>query len=188
MLDLIDDGTLDTVFRCPDCGAVERFDSLSEFRDESGALSDEGVEYATELHADDCEPLRLIVGAQGFIYRGDDTDADVERLRALLDADGDVTATLDEASDILGGFGVEYVGVPGSRELAYVNNGDTYNATLGWDGSAYVVTSWGDWFEKAERAHEEESGERRCMYCGEWGEPESLTSGEFDCPHCGNEV
>lgn len=54
-LTLCDDGTMDTVFSCDECGEEIRYSDLSEYRDESGALSDEGVAYAEEEHADECQ-------------------------------------------------------------------------------------------------------------------------------------
>lgn len=132
-----------------------------------------------------------IVGARGFCYKGADAYADAVRLFDLTRGEGDVDDVLAEASDILGAFGVEHVAGPGdSGALEYVNAGDTYTATLGHDGARYVVTSWGDFFEGAEAEHEEETGERRCHYCGEWGEPEHVDPDVADsgdlCGSCGN--
>lgn len=57
-LTLGDDGTMDTVFSCDDCGEEIRYSDMSEYRDESGTLSDEGLAFAEEEHADDCPENR----------------------------------------------------------------------------------------------------------------------------------
>lgn len=132
-----------------------------------------------------------IVGARDFCYKGSDRYADAVRLFDLTRGEGEVDDVLAEASDILGAFGVEHVAGPGDTgALEYVNAGETYADTLAHDGARYVVTSWGAFFEGAEEEHAEESGERRCPYCGEWGEPEHVDPNVADsgdlCPHCGN--
>ena len=55
---LIDDGTLDTVFRCEDCGQEVRYSSEVFERDETGALIDGpgAARLAEEDHADECDP------------------------------------------------------------------------------------------------------------------------------------
>ena len=56
--------------------------------------------------------------------------------------------------------------------LHYVNTCDTYRATLCHvAGRGYFVSSWGDEYEGADRAHEVETGERRCAYCSAWADP-----------------
>lgn len=119
--------------------------------------------------------------------KGSDPYADAVYLFDLTRGESKVYDVLAEASDVLGGFGVEHVEGPGdSGALDYVNMGDTYDATLGHDGVRYVVTSWGDFFEGAEDKYAEETGERRCPNCGEWGEPEHVNPDSDDlCPHCG---
>lgn len=82
---------------------------------------------------------------------------------------------LAACSPIIDGFGVESVRLADGAELLYVNKGDTYDATLCHvEGRGYFVSSWGDEYEAADRAREEDSDERRCAYCSEWtdvGEP-----------------
>ncbi len=68
-------------------------------------------------------------------------------------------------------FGIEYLSLPTGTEVAYVNTGDTYDATLLHVDGEWVVSSWGDVYEAAEAERTEETGEVRCGYCGEWSEP-----------------
>jgi hypothetical protein len=76
----------------------------------------------------------------------------------------------------LGASGVEHCpappGGPHDGGFDYVNLGDTYRTTvlLETDGETFSVGSWGGYYESLEEAHEEESGETRCAYCGEWSE------------------
>lgn len=48
---LLDDGTLDTVFKCHDCGATLRFQSECIDRDPEGMVTLEGYAYAQDVHA-----------------------------------------------------------------------------------------------------------------------------------------
>lgn len=68
-------------------------------------------------------------------------------------------------------FGMEYLSLPTGNEVAYVNTGDTYNATLLHVDGEWIYSSWGDVYEAAEAERTEETGEVRCGYCGEWSEP-----------------
>ena len=68
-------------------------------------------------------------------------------------------------------FGIEYLSLPTGGEVAYVNTGDTYNATLLHVDGEWIYSSWGDVYEAAEAARCEDTGEVRCGYCGEWSEP-----------------
>lgn len=68
-------------------------------------------------------------------------------------------------------FGIEYLTLPTGGEVAYVNTGDTYNATLLHVDGEWIYSSWGDVYEAAEAERTEETGETRCGYCGEWSEP-----------------
>ena len=77
--------------------------------------------------------------------------------------------TLARCSDLIDGHGVESVSLATGDELAYVNKGDTYDATLCYtEERGYFVSSWGDVAEESERKHEEDTGERRCCHCSEW--------------------
>lgn len=51
MMDLLDDGTMDTVFRCRECGQVVRFSEVD--RDASGTVSPEAFADALEAHLSD---------------------------------------------------------------------------------------------------------------------------------------
>ena len=128
--------------------------------------------------------IKTIVGAEGFIYRGEDTEADVARLEKLIESSTDPIETLEAASKLLGGFGVEDVAVaPGWKELAYVNAGDTYTLTLAHDGDQFLVISWGDWYDNQEEAYQEATGEQRCPYCGEWSAVSRDGETFEDCGH-----
>jgi len=84
-------------------------------------------------------------------------------------------------------FGIEYVSCA-ERELAYVNTGDTYRCTVAKEGRGGVfVTSWGDWYEGAEREHCEENDLISCGYCGEFT-PVAAQWDETVCEHCGRNV
>ena len=66
-------------------------------------------------------------------------------------------------------FGIEYLSLPTGNEVAYVNAGDTYNATLLRVDGEWIYSCWGDVYEAAEQEHTED-GNARCCYCGEWSE------------------
>jgi hypothetical protein len=67
-------------------------------------------------------------------------------------------------------FGIEYLSLPTGNEVAYVNTGDTYNATLLRVGGEWIYSSWGDVYEASEQEHTENTGETRCPWCGTWAE------------------
>lgn len=76
----------------------------------------------------------------------------------------------------IGTFGVECVAIA-DRSAEYLNTGDTYSLTILREDnsdsfrestSAFEVTTWGDWYESAEREHEEDTDTIRCGYCGEF--------------------
>lgn len=52
---LLDDGTLDTVLLCPDCGEELRYSEAD--RDESGIVAESWIEEQTEEHEAECDPL-----------------------------------------------------------------------------------------------------------------------------------
>lgn len=94
------------------------------------------------------------------------SDADAKELvRKLRDAEGDpdsVDAALEDANEVLGGYGVEAVPCETcptdsyyqDKIALYVNMGDTYSATIVYDTveEEFFVGSWGDFYE----AHEAE--------------------------------
>lgn len=67
----------------------------------------------------------------------------------------EVELLMAAANQVAGTYGVE--AIFGSRvswpDLEYLNTGDTYTLTLAYDRirERFVVTSWGDWIEAAER-------------------------------------
>ena len=82
-------------------------------------------------------------------------------------------------------FGVESVTVDpqnleNSPGLLYLNSGDSYGATIGYDveTETFLLTSWADWLESAEIEYAQESGLTRDDYSGEWCETET----EFPLP------
>jgi hypothetical protein len=96
--------------------------------------------------------------------------AEARELReVMLNARGDQGAqdALHEANRILDGHGVEVVAGPHFRRgfwadavLAYVNMGDTYKATIGFEPDAgytgrFVILpgGWGSWLEWYEQKH-----------------------------------
>jgi len=89
---------------------------------------------------------------------------------------------LERCAEWIDGHGVESLALADGSECLYVNVGDTYRATLCYvPGRGVFVSSWGDVYEESDRAHEGETGERRCAYCSEWSEP-----GE-PCGSCGRD-
>src|SRR5262245_61336987 len=89
---------------------------------------------------------------------------------------------LERCAEWIDGHGVECLTLADGSELLYVNVGDTYRATLCYvPGRGVFVSSWGDVYEAADRAREQDSGERRCTYCSEWAE-----TGE-PCGACGRD-
>lgn len=86
-------------------------------------------------------------------------------MREADERSDDIRGTLELISDLAGYHGVENVGPENTpRGLMYVNTGETYDATVGYDEerNEFVLTSWGDWIEavEAELAEEEEEEER----------------------------
>lgn len=53
---LIDDGTMDTVFECSDCGRELRYSFEGIERTEDGDLAEGELERVSEEHAEECEP------------------------------------------------------------------------------------------------------------------------------------
>lgn len=99
-------------------------------------------------------------------------------------------ATIEAAAAVIGdaGFGIEHVTACG-KELAYVNTGDTYSATVcSEDGGPLFVDSWGDWFEQTEAEYCEENAVVRCGYCGEFAELDADVPWYETLCGCGNLV
>ncbi len=76
---------------------------------------------------------------------------------------------LHAADALLGNLGVEGFELPTGDFLTYSNAGDSYAATVVLRDGQFHVSSWADELERFEREHEEETGEERCGYCGEYG-------------------
>jgi len=113
---------------------------------------------------------------------------------------------LEAANDLLGGFGVESVCFgPTGKVLEYVNLGETYLDTVAlsvpesgnrWTtaiahGPAgteceFLITSWGNWYEAAEVAYTEETGNVCCGYCGEYTPIVNNDWHSTICEVCGN--
>jgi hypothetical protein len=112
----------------------------------------------------------------------DPDDAYANVCRILADHRASPDYALELCSPWLDGFGVESLTLADGSECLYVNVGDTYRATLCYvPGRGVFVSSWGDVYEESDRAHEEQSGERRCVYCSEWCEPGA------PCGSCGRD-
>ena len=95
-----------------------------------------------------------------------------------------VRATLEDAAERVDSFGVEYI-VRNNRRLAYLNRGDTYDATIMQEESGPLfVGSWGDWLESVDEEHQEESGEITCGYCGEYTPADTDEWRDTVCEHC----
>lgn len=114
----------------------------------------------------------------------------------------DPCEAFDKADELLDHFGREHCTLEGTDDdsaaacMEYLNQGDTYALTLVLtddyvNGIALLATSWGDWYEEAERQYCEEHGAIRCGYCGK------LTDDSVDddedwrdivCEHCGHNV
>jgi hypothetical protein len=102
----------------------------------------------------------------------------------ILDLDGYMT------------FGVEGVCIPdnayterGSRSMSYLNAGDTYALTLIWDQAKeeFEITTYGDWYEQAEDAYEEDNDTIRCAYCGHFTpRDEDVEWHDIVCESCGH--
>ncbi len=52
MLELLDDGTMDTVLECPSCRKEIRY--MSADRDEHGYIYDSWMKWASEEHEEEC--------------------------------------------------------------------------------------------------------------------------------------
>jgi hypothetical protein len=116
--------------------------------------------------------LFAILGGEGD-YLNEDLLREVESYHGLINFHLPIdTRILTLANNWLGGHGIE--GLPadeedysrGARSLMYVNMGDTYDATLCYDSKeGFLVSSWGDWYEKMERERaEEEEAEEAAEY------------------------
>lgn len=120
-LTLSDDGTMDTVFHCSDCGEDVRHDSMSEYRDDSG-LTNEGLAYARELHADECRSLVAFLDSNALVELSAEGDSIPVRGNALASGDDAIDKACED--DI----------------LARLESGDV------WAWAAVEVTaSWDDW-------------------------------------------
>ena len=89
--DLADDGTMDTVFHCSDCGEDVRYSGDAFDRDEDGSLAAGELDRAREEHAEECRSLVAFLAAH----------AEVE-LRARQDdipVRGNALASGDDAED-----------------------------------------------------------------------------------------
>lgn len=85
--------------------------------------------------------------------------ADAKKIRIALETGADnlwfyasVTPALDTISQLIGGYGTEFI-VPRNSaraHLAYINMGDTYDATVCFDyrRQRFFIGSWGDWVER----------------------------------------
>ena len=108
-----------------------------------------------------------------------DPDAlDEETARSLLremrgaDDPDDVDGVLERANELLEGHGVEALrdeeggwvdSYYGDISFLYVNMGDPYIQTIGYDTekSEFVVAGWGDWLEEYEQRREKTEAEGR---------------------------
>lgn len=81
----------------------------------------------------------------------------------------DVDGVLDRANELIGGHGVEAIhdedawvnNYYGDITFLYVNMGDPYIRTIGYDTKEeeFVVAGWGDWAEQKDRQRELERDE-----------------------------
>lgn len=130
-------------------------------------------------------PFHAPIGRESFFgirLTRDPEESYAAVCRILADHRARPDFALEQCSEWIDGHGAESVTLADDSELLYVNVGDTYDATLCYvPGRGFFVSSWGDVAEEAEREREEESGERRCAYCGEWSE-----RGEA-CGSCGRD-
>ena len=128
-------------------------------------------------------PFHAPIGRESFfrIRLTRDPEEAYAAVCRILAETRDPEEALAECSPYVDGFDVETIALADGHTLHYVNTGDTYDATLCHTGEGFYVSSWGDVVEEADRAREEEAGERRCAYCSEWadaGEP---------CGSCGRD-
>ena len=79
-------------------------------------------------------------------------------------------------------FGIESIRLENTDDdiaadsMRYLNLGETYATTLVLtddvtNGNALIVSSWGDWYETAERRYESDNDVRRCPNCGQFTMP-----------------
>ncbi len=81
-------------------------------------------------------------------------------------------------------FGVEYCSVA-DREMAYLNVGHTYAATVIKEGGECEVSSLGDWAEEAKKAYCEDEGVIQCPSCSRFTPVDSRSYHLTVCEHCG---
>ncbi len=97
-----------------------------------------------------------------------------------------------------GTFGVEGNSIPDNdfmsrdhRSCMYLNGGDTYAATIIWDGQSeqFHIGCWGDWQEEAELDYQEDTNTHRCGYCGHFTPRiEDVDWHDTICESCGHTV
>lgn len=87
-------------------------------------------------------------------------------------------------------FGNEYCSLPeASREMEYLNTGDTYIPTVCHENGKCFVSSWGDWLEQAEREYCQAENVIRCANCGEFTPLDDSAEWQLTiCKHCGRFV
>lgn len=102
------------------------------------------------------------------------------------------TESLEEAEQFLNSYhfptyGIEHIFLA-DRELSYINLGDTYDTTFCEEDGKFFMSSWGEWYEEAEREYCEENDAIRCGYCGEFTPMDKDDWREVICKSCGNRV
>jgi hypothetical protein len=160
---------------------------LYDWRENTFRLTtpDEFWRNATEgegaTHTRASEHVRIDRGEFGRIFANQwrvDASAIQRLYNEMHDAIGmrEIRAVLRRINDAANQHGVESVAPErnaGRRALVYINTGDTYDETIGFDegADAFIITTWGGWLEEAEREINEEGEPARndedvCVGCG----------------------
>lgn len=91
-------------------------------------------------------------------------------------------------------FGIEYCNLEDGSDcvgpcMKYVNRGESYARTVIKEGSEVSVSSWGTWYEEAEKEHCSENDVIRCGYCSAFTPlVEGVDWSEIVCDSCGHYV
>ena len=108
------------------------------------------------------------------------------------------SGSFNKAAELLDNCGVELCILEGTDDdssaasMRYLNQGDTYALTLVLtddyvNGIELIATSWGDWYEEAERDYCYRYCRVRCGYCSAL----TAVAEEWDdtiCENCGHNV
>lgn len=158
-------------------GVPDRLDSGASsvgigYDSEDGFVITSAQEWLAERAAEDgagaavTAATKITLADLTELYRKHVSPEEIQQVYDILQGSSGPLGRLAQINDIVGGHGVEGVSAPGDREnyshtahtLSYINEGDAYTATLGYDSEdGFVITSYGDWLEGLEHSFHDEN-------------------------------